>query len=91
MCGFKSCEDVKQVENLTLQHSTDSHWQSDSYLQTLRVYDDGEYNIVLGGRNVSVFCHNMNSSAPREYLSLPTGEMENYSEVSLLYFEKFVN
>ena len=40
---------------------------------------------------MSVFCHNMNSSAPREYLSLPTGEMENYSEVSLLYFEKFVN
>ena len=35
---------------------------------------------------MSVFCHNMNTSAPREYLSLPTGERENYSEVSHQYF-----
>ena len=81
MCGYKSCEDVRQVGNVTHCNSA-TDWQSACYLQTQQVYDDGEYNIVLGGRNVSVFCHNMNTSAPREYLSLPTGERENYSEVS---------
>ena len=51
------------------------------YLQKLNIYEDGEQNIVLGGRNVTVHCHNMNTTTPREYLTLPTGEKENYSEV----------
>lgn len=42
---------------------------------------DGEYEILLGGRNISVFCHQMSSNWPKEYLSLPKGEQENYSEV----------
>ena len=81
VCGFKSCADVRQVRCGTTQ---DSDWLSGFYLQSQRVYDDGEYSIVLGGRNVSVFCYNMNTSSPAEYLSLPTGESENYSEVRLL-------
>ena len=42
---------------------------------------DGEYEIVLGGKNVSVYCHSMNTSTPKEFISLPSGERENYSEV----------
>jgi len=42
---------------------------------------DGEYPILLGGRNISVFCHQMESNWPKEFLSLPKGEQENYSEV----------
>ena len=48
--------------------------------QRLRPSQDGEFEILLGGRNITVFCHNINST-PREFLSLPTGERENYSEV----------
>ena len=48
--------------------------------QRLRPSQDGEFEILLGGRNITVFCHNINSTA-REFLSLPTGERENYSEV----------
>jgi GON domain len=42
---------------------------------------DGEYDIVMGGKNISIYCHKMGSSLPREYLSLPSGETENYSEI----------
>ena len=30
---------------------------------------------------MSVYCHNMNTSTPKEFISLPSGERENYSEV----------
>ena len=48
--------------------------------QRLRPGRDGEYEILLGGRNITVFCHDINSTA-REFLTLPTGERENYSEI----------
>ena len=43
--------------------------------------DDGEYQMVVGGKNVSIYCHMMNTSWPREYLTLPMAEEQNYSEV----------
>jgi len=42
---------------------------------------DGEYHMMLAGRNVSIYCHQMNTTWPKEFLTLPTGEAENYSEV----------
>jgi hypothetical protein len=42
---------------------------------------DGEYQILFAGKNVSVYCHGMNSSMPEEFVTLPTGEQENYSEI----------
>ena len=61
---------------------------------------DGEYPVLLGGRNISVYCHDMATNWPRyytrtrlfllvypdspfhrEFLTLPKGEHENYSEV----------
>ncbi|XP_065348450.1 A disintegrin and metalloproteinase with thrombospondin motifs 9 isoform X3 [Cloeon dipterum] len=41
---------------------------------------DGTYTLNLFGMNISVYCHEMHSHSPKEYLSLPTGEQENYSE-----------
>ena len=42
---------------------------------------DGEYQMMLGGKNVSIYCHQMNTTWPKEFLTLPTGEEENYSEM----------
>lgn len=42
---------------------------------------DGEYGIFLGGGYARIYCHDMKGKSPREYLSLPAGERENYSEV----------
>lgn len=42
---------------------------------------DGEYQILFAGKNVSIYCHGMNSSMPEEFLTLPTGEQDNFSEI----------
>lgn len=33
------------------------------------------------GINVSIYCHGMSTDGPQEYLSLPAGEDENFSEI----------
>ena len=43
--------------------------------------EDGSYALLVGGRNISIYCHNMNSSMPKEYLNLITGHIDNYAEV----------
>ncbi|KAL1425853.1 hypothetical protein MTO96_018835 [Rhipicephalus appendiculatus] len=42
---------------------------------------DGEQKLYVRGRLVNVYCARMNTSAPQEYLSLASGESNNYSEV----------
>jgi hypothetical protein len=42
---------------------------------------DGEYELLAGGKNLTVYCHDMASPVPREYITLPKGEQENYSEI----------
>ncbi len=42
---------------------------------------NGEYPILFAGKNVTIYCHRMDSLTPREYVSLPKGESENYSEI----------
>ena len=42
---------------------------------------DGEYQILFAGKNITVFCHQMNTSLPKEYLTLHSGEKENFSEI----------
>ena len=39
------------------------------------------WQILFAGKNVSIYCHGMNSSMPEEFVTLPTGEQENYSEI----------
>lgn len=43
------------------------------------IYRDGEYDMNVGGRNVSIYCHNMHSDSPKEYLTLRAGDTENYA------------
>lgn len=43
---------------------------------------DGEYTLVMAGRNMSIYCHGMSTSQPKEYLTLPAGPEENYAEIN---------
>ncbi|XP_065566975.1 A disintegrin and metalloproteinase with thrombospondin motifs 9-like isoform X2 [Artemia franciscana] len=52
--------------------------------ERLRIRRDGEYMLHVGGKNVSIYCHDMNTSSPREFLTLINGERDNYSE----YYDK---
>lgn len=45
-----------------------------------RTVQDREYPLNILGRNISIYCHEMRSSHPKEYLSLNAGATENYSE-----------
>ncbi|XP_062553913.1 A disintegrin and metalloproteinase with thrombospondin motifs 1 isoform X2 [Armigeres subalbatus] len=40
---------------------------------------DGEYTLTVKGQSVSIYCHNMSSIAPTEYLTLQSGLVENYA------------
>ncbi|KAK0098756.1 hypothetical protein PV326_004035 [Microctonus aethiopoides] len=42
---------------------------------------DGEYILLIGGRNMTIYCHGMTTDEPTEYLTLPSGERENYAEI----------
>nr|XP_045600397.1 A disintegrin and metalloproteinase with thrombospondin motifs 9-like isoform X1 [Procambarus clarkii] len=42
---------------------------------------DGEYSLLVGGHNMSIFCLGMNTSSPTEYLTLPAGEEGNFAEI----------
>ncbi|XP_046400011.1 A disintegrin and metalloproteinase with thrombospondin motifs 9-like isoform X2 [Ischnura elegans] len=66
-CEYTSCEMLRE-----------SKWKDHGMQTELR---DGEYRLMVGGISVSIFCHGMTSSqTPKEYLTLPTGERENFSE-----------
>ena len=42
---------------------------------------DGEYTLIIGGRNMSIYCHGMAGKEPKEYLTLPAGDKENFAEI----------
>lgn len=52
-----------------------------------RARTDGEYKINIRGREVEIYCHNMKSDNPGEYVSLRKGTQENYS----LFYSKRLN
>lgn len=43
--------------------------------RTRRTRLDGEYTLTVKGTPVSIYCHNMSSNAPTEYLTLKSGEL----------------
>ena len=47
----------------------------------LKTKRDGEYQILVAGKNVSIYCHLMNTTTPKEFITLISGQMENYAEV----------
>ncbi|KAG1667926.1 A disintegrin and metalloproteinase with thrombospondin motifs 9 [Nymphon striatum] len=44
-------------------------------------YRDGEYYLFVQGKKVKMYCASMNTSSPREYITLASGQTENYSEI----------
>lgn len=48
--------------------------------EQMSVMTDGEYSLYIQGTFLEVYCHRMRSQ-PVEYITLPAGEKENYSEV----------
>ncbi|KAL0100426.1 hypothetical protein PUN28_019638 [Cardiocondyla obscurior] len=46
-----------------------------------KINTDGEYQLLIGGRNMTIYCHGMSSAEPREYLTLPASDSENYAEI----------
>ena len=43
---------------------------------------DGEYELEVEGRLIRVYCHLMNTSSPREFITLPaTKVLDNYSHI----------
>lgn len=54
----------------------------------LKATTDGEYPLLIGGRNMTIYCHGMSSIEPREYLTLSAGDSENYAEI---YDKRLVN
>ncbi|EDV93015.1 GH18512 [Drosophila grimshawi] len=56
--------------------------QTCSDLQRMyRLYKDGEYTLLVRGRQMRIYCHQMNSLTPREYITVEP--QENYS----IYYE----
>lgn len=43
--------------------------------------EDGEQDFYVRGKLVKIYCAKMNTSNPQEYISLPSGESNNYSEI----------
>lgn len=39
-----------------------------------RIRQDGEYTLNIKGKPVSIYCHNMTSNTPTEYLTLKSGK-----------------
>ena len=42
---------------------------------------NGPYTLMVAGKNITIYCHRMNTSSPLEYLTLTTGHQDNYAEV----------
>ncbi|KAI9551632.1 hypothetical protein GHT06_021967 [Daphnia sinensis] len=65
-CGYVSCKDV-------LMRSGGKGRKAP--------LPDGPYTLIVAGKNITIYCHLMNTSSPLEYLTLTTGHQENYAEV----------
>ncbi|XP_043267299.1 A disintegrin and metalloproteinase with thrombospondin motifs 9 isoform X2 [Venturia canescens] len=47
----------------------------------LKLRHDGEYTLFVGGKSMRIYCHNIGTDSPREYLTLPAGDRKNYAEI----------
>ncbi|XP_046444849.1 A disintegrin and metalloproteinase with thrombospondin motifs 9-like isoform X3 [Daphnia pulex] len=66
-CGYVSCKDVQ------LRSATGKDRKTPPA--------DGPYTLIVAGKNMTIYCHLMNTSSPLEYLTLTTGHQDNYAEV----------
>jgi hypothetical protein len=52
------------------------------------VHSDGDYNLLVQNKTVPIYCKNMNTTQPSEYLTLKAGESQNFAEI---YDKKLVD
>lgn len=52
------------------------------------VVSDGDYDLLIRGRMVKIYCADMQTGNPIEYLTLRTGHIENFSEIYSKRLEK---
>uniref|UniRef100_A0A7M4FG01 ADAM metallopeptidase with thrombospondin type 1 motif 9 n=1 Tax=Crocodylus porosus TaxID=8502 RepID=A0A7M4FG01_CROPO len=48
---------------------------------TLCVTEDGEYYLNVKGKIIKIYCSGMQTDSPKEYVTLVSGDAENFSEV----------
>ncbi|XP_076845270.1 A disintegrin and metalloproteinase with thrombospondin motifs 9 [Brachyhypopomus gauderio] len=65
-CSNPSCDLVSNCREVQLQSG---------------VVSDGEQVLSVQGKALRIYCSQMNTDSPVEYITLPTGEQENFSEV----------
>ncbi|XP_053671313.1 A disintegrin and metalloproteinase with thrombospondin motifs 9 [Anopheles nili] len=57
-----------------------AHCYASSCREVLRKHrTDGEYLLNVNGTMVKIYCHDMATGSPKEYLTLPSGPSENYA------------
>ncbi|CAG0880726.1 unnamed protein product [Cyprideis torosa] len=57
------------------------YWKVGRWKEALRTDVDQEYPLIIGFKNISIYCHHMNTPTPVEYVSLTGKEMDNYAEI----------
>ncbi|XP_071810508.1 A disintegrin and metalloproteinase with thrombospondin motifs 9-like isoform X3 [Asterias amurensis] len=65
ICNYQPCQPTSCHE-IQMQHN---------------MREDKEYSILVQGRPLTVYCHGMRSSTPTEFISLSSGEAENFAEI----------
>lgn len=65
--GYVSCKDVQSRSGKEKDGKTP--------------LPDGPYTLIVAGKNMTIYCHLMNTTSPLEYLTLTTGHQDNYAEV----------
>ncbi|XP_071816221.1 A disintegrin and metalloproteinase with thrombospondin motifs 9-like isoform X2 [Apostichopus japonicus] len=84
--GSRTSEDscrVPAIKPITTRDCTLRACQQSSCkdLQHLgNISEDGEYRLLIKGQFINIFCHQMSSTTPQEFLTLPQ-DIENFSEI----------
>ncbi|XP_069484120.1 A disintegrin and metalloproteinase with thrombospondin motifs 20 [Ambystoma mexicanum] len=66
LCHAEECERFTSCKDLQIKK---------------RLRKDGEFLLNIKGQSVKVYCAGMPSESPKEYVTLPKGEADNFSEV----------
>lgn len=45
------------------------------------IVENGDYTLNVTGKLVSIYCNNMNTTKPEEFISLKTGQSQNFAEI----------
>ncbi|XP_041047780.1 A disintegrin and metalloproteinase with thrombospondin motifs 9-like isoform X1 [Carcharodon carcharias] len=74
--------DIKPEERRTCQSGKCEFPESCRDVQRLKGFmEDGDHFLNIQGKRVKIYCAGMLSDSPREYITLESGDAENFSEV----------